>query len=62
MPLIREYVVEPGEHLDSVDEDLPADVRRMTDGGYPAWILKHAAPTGSRRPWSCRPRCATAHA
>ena len=44
--LIRQYVVEPGKRLYWVDEDFPAEVRQMIDGGYPAWILEQGRPYG----------------
>ena len=44
--LIRQYAVEPGKRMYWVDEDFPAEVRHMIDGGYPAWILEQGRRYG----------------
>ena len=45
--LIRQYVVNDHQRIYWVEQDFPAEVRQMMNGGYPGWILEKAREYGS---------------
>ena len=45
--LIRQYVVNAHQRIYWVEQDFPAEVRTMMNGGYPAWILEKGRSYGA---------------